>query len=110
MTVTNCCKNATIWSISRSKINKKLRGDTYVSNRRLFEKPFPVPLGNRVVSTPLASAFFRHAEILRQRRPAPRLNYFTEAFHFSDNGVIPHLCQGALPQCYGSSNRGKYPR
>ena len=96
-----------MWSISRSKINKKVGGDSYVPFWRLFQKALPILRRNRIAFPPASYCLNIDASIISQKAGfRPRAHDLCERIHgWMNYGRYAQLCQ-ILVGCYAQYLNG----
>ncbi len=85
-----------MWSISRSKVNKKVGGDSYVPFWGFVQEPPKKIIWDRIKSLPISNSLFSDAKILSHICATPRLNNFSETFHEREYGKDYPNSQGNL--------------
>ncbi len=94
-----------MWSISRSKIDKKIGCDSYVPLWSFVQELSPVFSRKAVKSLPSAHSLFGNTKIRSKLLPPPRPYDFSIAVHESHYGESLQFCQGEILQCFLWINR-----
>ena len=90
-----------MWSISRSKINKKVGGNSHVRGSAT-KNVFPIFLWEGVKTLPTPNRFPWHSKRFGHFVPAPHLNNFAIALHAQEYGKIYPTSQGIIYPCKNS--------
>ncbi len=95
-------------SVSCSKIDKKLRGNSDVPFWGFVQKLAPMFIGDGVESFPSTNPFNWNAQIASEFFTPPSYNQFSHTFHVDHIGITFQKCQGITFQCISRFTMEEY--